>query len=190
MTISRMEQVPLRKLWPNEAYDFTTWLSNNLDLLSEELGFEISLLEREASVGPFSADIHTEGENGETIVIENQLEKTDHDHLGKLLTYLSNLDAQAAIWITPEPRPEHEKAIQWLNEMLPVDTGFYLIKIEAYRIDNSNPAPLFSTVAGPSLEAKQIGQQKKELAERHIKRKQFWTRLLEIANQKTDLHAG
>lgn len=188
MDVSRMKRVPLRQLWPNEAYDFTTWLSKNLDLLGEEIGVELSLVEQETSVGPFSADLLAEVENGKSVVIENQLEKTDHDHLGKLITYLSNLEAAAAIWVTKEVRPEHERAIHWLNEMLPLDTSFYLLKLEAYQIDVSNPAPLFTEVAGPSPEARQIGQQKKEKAERHMKRKRFWAELLELANQKTNLH--
>ena len=189
MTIGRLESVPLRQLWPREAYDFTTWLANNLDLLGDALRRELSLLQQEASAGTFSADILAEDASGEPVVIENQLERTDHDHLGKLITYLSNLDAKAAVWITSEPRPEHEKAIHWLNEMLPADTAFFLVKLEAYRIEDSAPAPLFSVVAGPSFEARQIGSQKKELAERHIKRQDFWKALLERANSRTSLHS-
>jgi hypothetical protein len=179
----------MRRLWPNEAYDFTTWLAENLDLLGDTLRLELSLLQQEARAGSFSADILAEDASGEPVVIENQLERTDHDHLGKLITYLSNLDAKAAVWITSEPRPEHEKAIHWLNEMLPADTAFFLVKIEAYQIEDSPPAPLFTVVAGPSPEARQIGDTKKELAERHIKRQEFWRTLLERANQRTSLHA-
>ena len=189
MPIGRLEPVSLRELWRNEAYDFTTWLGDHLDFLAGELGMALSLVEQEAGVGPFSADILAETDDGNTIVIENQLERTDHDHLGKLITYLSNLHAQAAIWITSEPRPEHEKAIHWLNEMLPADSAFYLVRLEAYRIGDSAPAPLLTVVAGPSAEARQIGEKKKELAERHIKRRDFWTTLLDRANQRTSLHA-
>ncbi len=102
-----LEKVDLRKVWVKEAKDFTTWLESNLDILSEHIGFDISPLEREKAAGTFSADIFAEGPNGDTVVIENQLEKTDHDHLGKLVTYLSNLEAKTAIWITSNPRPEH-----------------------------------------------------------------------------------
>lgn len=189
MSISRLESVPLRELWANEAKDFTTWLAENLDFLGEKLGLELSVVEREASVGPFSADILAEDSNGNPVIIENQLERTDHDHLGKLITYLSNLDAKLAIWITSEPRPEHEKAIHWLNEALPADTAFYLLKIEAYRIGDSSPAPLLNIVAGPSPEARQIGVQKKELAQRHLIRLEFWGQLLEKAKERTKLHA-
>jgi len=189
MTIGRLEAVPLRALWPNEAYNFTKWLATNLDLVGETVGMDLSLLEQEADAGSFSADLLAETVDGESVVIENQLERTDHDHLGKLITYLSNLDAKVAIWITSEPRLEHEKAVHWLNEMLPADTAFFLIKIEAYRIEDSPPAPLFSAVAGPSPEARRIGGQKKELAERHIERRHFWEALLQRANERTGLHS-
>ena len=187
MTISRLTKVPLRYLWPHEAYDFTTWLGENLDLLGETLGMELSLIEREASAGVFAADLVAETDNGATVVIENQLERTDHDHLGKLITYLSNLDARAAVWITSEPRPEHEQAIHWLNEMLPADTAFYLVTVEAYQIADSPPAPLFKIAAGPSPEVRQIGDTKKQLASRHVTRREFWESLLERTNEKTSL---
>jgi hypothetical protein len=142
MQISRLEKVPLRQLWAHEARDFTSWLAQNLDLLGEKLNIGLTLLEQEASAGPFSADILAEDGSGSPVVIENQLERTDHDHLGKLITYMSNLGAKTAVWITGNPRPEHEQAVHWLNEMLPADTAFYLVKIEAYRIDDSPAAPL------------------------------------------------
>jgi len=126
--------------------------AENLDFLSETIGFQLSLDQREISAGAFSADIRAEDPQGNFVIIENQLEKTNHDHLGKLITYMSNLEAKTAIWITSEPRPEHETAVHWLNETLPADTSFYLIKIEAYKIGDSDPAPLFTIVAGPSAE--------------------------------------
>jgi len=185
-----LEKVPLREIWPKEARDFTAWLADNLDLLGEVIGLELSLVKREAAAGPFSADILAEDASGNPIIIENQLEPTDHDHLGKLITYLSNLGAKAAIWISSQPRPEHEAAIHWLNEYLPADIAFYLVKVEAYRISESPPAPLLTIVAGPSFEAKQIGGQRKEMAERHRLRLEFWQQLLSKAKQQTALHAG
>src|SRR4030042_4547438 len=110
MAISRLQKIPLRELWKHEAHGFTHWLSENLDFLGEVIGFKLSLVELEASAGPFSADILAEDTDGNYVIIENQLEKTNHDHLGKLITYLSNLEAKKAIWITSSPRPEHEKA--------------------------------------------------------------------------------
>ena len=188
--VGRLERVDLRQVWMNEAKDFTTWLENHLDILSEHMGFDLSPLEREKPVGTLSADIFAEGPNGDTVVIENQLEKTDHDHLGKLVTYLSNLDAKTAIWITSNPRPEHKTAINWLNEISPSDVSFFLVKVKAYKIGDSEAAPLFETVCSPSSEAKQIGKQKGQLVERHFKRLDFWTKLLEKAKSKTNLHSN
>ena len=188
-TIGRLEIVPLRELWRHEALDFTRWLAANLDLLADKIGGDLSFVEREVAAGAFSADIVAEDGAGNVVIIENQLERTDHDHLGKLITYMSNLEAKRAIWVSSEPRPEHERAIHWLNEVLPADTGFYLVKVEAVRIGDSPAAPLFTVVAGPSEEARIVGEEKKELADRHIKRREFWTQLLERAKAKTKLHA-
>jgi hypothetical protein len=188
MTIGRLEMCDLRELWPKEAKDFTRWLAENLDILGEKLGLSLSLVSREAAAGPFSADILAEDGDGNPVIIENQLEPTDHDHLGKIITYMSNLDAKVAIWVTSESRPEHETAVHWLNEALPADSGVYLILLEAYRIEDSSPAPMFTLVAGPSLASKEIGSQKKELAERHRLRLEFWTELLERANRRSPLH--
>jgi len=189
MPIGRLEKVSLREIWPNEARDFTTWLAENLDFLGEALGLSLSLVEQEAAAGIFAADVLAEDAGGNPVIIENQLERTDHDHLGKLITYLSNLDAKTAIWITSDPRSEHEAAIHWLNQTLPADVVLYLVKLEAYRIGDSPPAPLLTVVAGPSLEAKQIGGQKKELAQRHVLRLEFWGQLLDRAKECTSLHA-
>jgi len=189
MPVGKLEKVPLRTIWHDEARDFTAWLADNLEFLSEALGLSLSLVEREASAGPFAADILAEDASGNLVIIENQLERTDHDHLGKLIAYLSNLEAKTAIWITSDPRAEHEAAIHWLNETLPADVALYLVKLEAYRIGDSPPAPLLTIVAGPSLEAKQIGGQKKELAQRHVLRLEFWGQLLERAKERTGLHA-
>ncbi len=190
MHIARLTRVQLRKLWAHEARDFTTWLSENLDLLGEALGMpQLTLVQREAAAGVFSADILADDGQERLVVIENQLESTNHDHLGKLITYLSNLDAKIAVWITSAPRPEHERAVHWLNEILPADMAFYLLQIEAYRIGDSAPAPKFTVVAGPTREARQAGEQKKELAKRHVLRMEFWKQLLERAKARTQLHA-
>ncbi len=102
-------------------------------------------------------------DDGQTIIIENQLEKTDHNHLGQVLTYLINMDSKAAIWIAKETRQEHINVINWLNEVS--DKGFYLVKVEAYKIDNSDPAPFFSIICKPTDESRKLGLDKKELQE-------------------------
>jgi len=189
--IGKIKKFPLRELWDKEDQDFTRWLEENIDYLNEVLDFEINIEEREKYAGPFKVDLLGTDKDGNKVIIENQLEKTDHDHLGKVITYLTNLDANIAIWITSDPVEEHVKAINWLNENAPDDVSFYLIKIEAIKIeDQPLAAPLFTIIARPTEEAKEIGLEKKEYAQRHISRKEFWTKLLEKANQKTKLHSG
>lgn len=186
--IGKLKKVPLREIWKNEAKDFTTWLSENIDTLNDALEVNLSVAEREKSVGAFNLDLLAEDEDGRIVIIENQLEKTDHDHLGKLVAYLSNLDAKIAIWISGRPREEHKKAIGWLNEITPDDVSFYLVKVEAVRIENSAPAPLFSVVAEPTEITKEIGKEKKEYAERHHLRKEFWSQLLDKARERTKIY--
>ena len=189
--IGKIKKVPLREIWRDEAKDFTSWLSENIDALNEALELNLSVIGKEKSVGPFSSDIVAEDDQGTVVIVENQLEKTDHDHLGKIVTYLSNLDnAKMAIWISSNPVEEHRKAIEWLNEFTPEDVSFYLIKVEAVQIGDSAPAPLFSVIAEPTELAKELGKEKKEFAERHHLRKEFWTTLIDKARQKTNLLAN
>ena len=187
--IGRIERVSLREVWKKEAKDFTSWLYENLEVLGEELELDLTPDQKERNVGSFSADITAEDGSGQKVLIENQLEKTDHVHLGQILTYISNLDAKIAISISSDPRPEHIRAIEWLNE-----TGsgvkFYLVKVEAYRIGNSEPAAKFTIVTGPSEKTEIVGDEKKEMAERHRLRYEFWKTLLERSKQKTNLHAN
>ncbi|MEM7111146.1 MAG: DUF4268 domain-containing protein [Chloroflexota bacterium] len=186
--IGKIQRVLLRDIWPHEARDLTPWLQENLDVINEVTGLTLVGAEREQAAGSFSVDLVAEDELNRTIIIENQLEKSDHDHLGKLLTYLVAFDAAAAIWITPHPRPEHVNVINWLNESATAD--FYLLKLEAIRINNSAPAPLVTSIVGPSIEARQVGETKKELAERHHIRRAFWSELLQRANAITSLHSN
>lgn len=186
--VGKVERVALRNVWKNEARDFTVWLADNLELLSDLIGGPIELIETEKSVGTFNVDILAEDMNGNAVVIENQLEKTDHDHLGKVLTYTTNLEAKTAIWITSNPRKEHAEAISWLNEYTPVN--FFLIKVEAITIDDSKPAPLFSVICEPNEDTKKIGEKKAELSQANYKRMAFWERLLERSQGKTSLFSN
>lgn len=188
MAISKLQRVPLREVWRHEARDFTTWLQDNIDVLNDALDLSLSSAEAEQSAGAFSVDLVAEDESGNPVVIENQLEKSDHDHLGKLITYLTALGAKKAIWIVSDPRPEHVGAISWLNESSAAD--FYLLKVEAVQIGDSHPAPLLTLIAGPSEEGRKLGEKKKELKERHIVRQRFWAKLLGTAKPKTKLHAN
>ncbi len=183
--IGKFEPVPIREVWKHEERSFSAWLEENLDVLSEAIGVPLSDPKRELLAGDFQCDLVAEDGNGDRVIIENQLEPTNHDHLGKVLTYITNLDAKAAIWISTSPRPEHIRAIQWLNEITPDNIAFYLVRLAAYRISgHEDAAPLFTVIVGPSAPGKSFGKEKKELAERHILRRKFWEQLLERAKQK------
>jgi hypothetical protein len=185
--IGKLERVPLRKVWEHEAYDFTQWLQENIDVLNTALDLNLVNVDREQAAGSFSIDLVAEDEGGGTVIIENQLEKSNHDHLGKLITYLSSMGAKAAIWIVSDPRPEHVAAVAWLNESS--SAAFYMVKVEAVRIGDSPAAPLFTLIVGPSEESKDVGQTKKEIAERYGIRKRWWTTLIERSATVNKLHA-
>jgi hypothetical protein len=185
--IAKLQRVPLRKVWKTER-EFTAWVQDNIDVLNDVLDLQLANAEREQSAGAFSVDLVAEDEAGDPVVIENQLEKSDHDHLGKLITYLTAIGARNAIWIVSNPRPEHVSAITWLNESS--SAAFFLVKVEAVQIEKSTSAPLLTLIVGPSDESREVGKKKTELAERHIIRKKFWTELLNKAKKKTKLHAG
>jgi hypothetical protein len=185
--IGKLERVPLREVWAHEAYDFTQWLEQNIDVVNDALGLDIVSIDREQAAGKFSIDLVGEDQAGRKLVIENQLEKSDHDHLGKLITYLTAMQAHAAIWIVRDPRPEHVAAIGRLNQAL--DADFYMVKVEAVRISTSPAAPLFTLISGPSQEAKDVGMARKEFAERYAIRNRWWSQLIERSKAKTRLHA-
>lgn len=187
-TIGKIQRVPLREVWKHEAHNFTTWLQENIEVLNDALGISLSSVKREQAAGDFSVDLLAEDEFGNPVVIENQLEKSNHDHLGKLLTYLVAFEAKRAIWIVSEPRPEHVSTITWLNESS--SASFYLFKVEAVKIGDSLPAPLLTLVVGPSEEGRSIGKAKEEWAEREDIRYRFWKALLERSKERTKLHAN
>ena len=186
--IGSLQRVALREIWPHEAQDFTPWLEKKIDELNSVIDLSLSVVEREHSAGDFSVDLVAEDELGNPVIIENQLERSDHDHLGKLITYLTQIDAKAAIWIVADPRPEHIGAISWLNESSPA--SFYLLKIEAVRIGDSLPAPLLTLIVGSSEKSQKVDDTKEELKERYRLRHRFWTSLLDIAREKTQLHGN
>jgi hypothetical protein len=186
-SIGKLERVHLREVWKHEALDFTQWLEENIDTLNTALGLNLINVDREQAAGDFSVDLVAEDENGGTVIIENQLEKSNHDHLGKLITYLTAMGAKAAIWIVSDPRPEHVASIAWLNEASAVD--FYMVKVEAVKIGDSPAAPLFTQIVGPSEEAKTVGVAKKEIAERYHIRKRWWSTLIQRSPAITKLHA-
>jgi hypothetical protein len=176
--IGKIEIVPIRQAFPHEAHNFTVWLEQNIDALSDRIGFKLTVEQREKSVGSFNVDLLCTDERGDYVIIENQLERTDHSHLGQLLTYLINLEAKTAIWVATEIRPEHQRVIDWLNEMTSENMAFFAVKVEAVRIENSPYAPLFTVLVRPDEQTREIGEQKKELAGIHNIRQRFWSELL------------
>jgi hypothetical protein len=179
--LSKLSKVDLRDVWGHEAIDFTNWLAQqeNLDLLSEEIGVDIKLIKTEANVGQFKVDILAEEEStGRKIIIENQLEDTNHDHLGKIITYASGYNAEIIIWVVRDAREEHQRAVEWLNEHTDEKTGFFLIKIELWTIENTNPAPKFDVLVSPNEWAKVLKSNPSggELTDTKLQQLDFWTK--------------
>ena len=154
--LGQLVEVDLRTIWGDESRDFTPWLAEHLDQLGEALGLDLQLIESEAGVGPFAVDILAEADEA-TVVIENQLERTDHSHLGQLLTYAAGRDAWTLIWITPELRDEHRAALDWLNRWTSDEIEAYGVEVRVVRIGDSQPAPEFRAVAFPNNWSRQAG---------------------------------
>jgi hypothetical protein len=181
----RLEEVPLRDYWKNEPQNFTKWLSEkeNLDLLGKTIGISLETEQTEAEVGDFYADILAKDENGNYVIIENQLETTDHTHLGQIIAYASGKEAKTIVWIAKKFRDEFKKAIEWLNEHTDDDINFFAIEIELWKIGNSDPAPKFAIVEQPNEWAKVFKKTRnvKETSETELKRLEFWTGLKDYA---------
>ncbi|MDD6502078.1 MAG: DUF4268 domain-containing protein [Oscillospiraceae bacterium] len=185
MQLGKLTEVDVRDLWKHEQYDFSNWLAQgeNIDLLGDVLGLTLVDVEKEVYVGSYRCDLMAKDETtGEKVIIENQLEPSNHDHLGKIITYASGLDAKVIVWIVTEAREEHRSAIEWLNNNTRSDLNFFLIELHAYKIGNSLPAPKFEPVEQPNDFIKMSkGQgngdsQNKSQSERLF----FWTKFNEI----------
>ncbi|MFN3311983.1 MAG: DUF4268 domain-containing protein [Hyphomonas sp.] len=184
--IGKLRRVALREVWKHEAYDFTQWLQSNIDVLNEALPFTLVNVEREQAAGAFSIDLVAEDDSNGKVIIENQLEKSNHDHLGKLITYLTAMSARAAIWIVSEPRPEHVAAMSWLNDNSSAD--FYLLKVEAVQIGESAPAALMTMIVSPAEDKSDVARTNREFAARHDIRHTWWSQLVKRPDAKLHAH--
>ena len=184
MKLGKLEKIKdLRSVWKHEANDFTKWLAEeeNLNTLGDEISIDIELIDTEAKTGSFSADIlAVEANTNNKIIIENQLESTDHDHLGKIITYASGHDAKTIIWIVKESREEHRQAIDWLNEHTDEEINIFLCKIELWKIGDSEMAPKFQILSSPNNWTKTIKRSgTSDGRDINMLQYEYWTKLNE-----------
>lgn len=180
--LGKLVKIDLRQVWEHEARDFSDWLAKeeNLGLLSEELNLDIETLGTEESSGRFRVDILArETNSGDYVIIENQLESTNHDHLGKIITYAAGYDAKYIIWIVKDVLDEHVKAIEWLNEHLDESISCFLVKIEVWQIGESDPAPRFEVVSLKNNWAASLKRAaaSDELSPNKVRQQEFWSAL-------------
>ncbi len=181
--LAKIERVDLKEAWPHEAHDFTPWLAKNIDQLGEALGMDLELQQTEAAVGSFSLDIFaTDRNQSRPVIIENQLDATNHTHLGQLLTYAAGFDANVIVWLTKEFRDEHRQALDWLNQRTGEDTQFFGVVVELLRIGDSPLAPQFRLVAAPNQWGKKTT--KPPVSERSERYRVFFQALIEILREQ------
>lgn len=189
LELGRLEEVNVRELWIHEQYDFSNWLAKeeNIELLNEVLGLTLVDIEKEVFVGAYRCDLVAKDEtSGQNVIIENQLEASNHDHLGKIVTYASGLDANVIVWIVKEAREEHRSAIEWLNNNTNKNINFFLIEIHAYKIGNSLYAPKFEIVEKPNdfIKNAKIQTGSEELNKSQSERLVFWTRFNDVVSER------
>ena len=179
--LSRLQKVDLREVWADEAGDFTPWLAHeeNLRLLGETVGLELELEGEEQGVWPFRADILCRDTAANRyVLIENQLERTDHNHLGQLMTYAAGLDAVVVVWVAAQFTDEHRAALDWLNEVTSEDLSFFGLEVELWRIGESDIAPKFNIVSKPNEWTKgggPAGTHGRELTDFRKMQLEYWT---------------
>ncbi len=186
--LGRLIKVPLREFWEKEDMDFTPWLADeeNISLLGETIGFELEVEAQEKNVGPFRADILAKDISTENwVLIENQLESTDHSHLGQLLTYAAGLDAVTVVWIAERFTDEHRAALDWLNQITPQKFSFFGLEIELWRIGDSRMAPKFNVVSHPNDWMKTVSRiSRGELTPTNQLYLEYWTGLRNLLEQR------
>jgi hypothetical protein len=180
MKLGTLKRLPARTIWNDEARDFTPWLFENIQELGLALSFELQVERSEVACGPYSADIvAVDTLTSQRVVIENQIGKTDHDHLGKCLTYTAVLEASTVIWIATEFTPEHKKALDWLNDHTRDEISFYGVQLELWQIDDSKPAFKFNVICKPNIAVRQAAQTLSELSDVRKTQLDFWTKFHE-----------
>lgn len=188
-TLGRLTEVPVREIWKHEQYNFSDWLSKeeNIALLDEILGLSLVNVNKEVFVGSYRCDLVAEDETtGTKVIIENQLEGSNHEHLGKLITYASGLDAKVIVWIVTEAKEEHSSAIEWLNNHTDKNVNFFLLELHAYKIGESLPAPQFAVIEQPNDFVKYSKQNSKsgDLSKAESERLAFWSQMNEILSAR------
>lgn len=189
-TLGKLKTIDLRAGWPHEAYDFTQWLAlpENMQELSDEIGLSLGDIQTEVRIGGYKVDmVAVDEDTDKKVIIENQLEYTDHKHLGQIITYAAGYNASLVIWIVKDVREEHKKAIEWLNNATHSDLGFFLIKMELWQIEDSPFAPKFNIVVEPNDWAKSIADNQpatKRLTETKGMQLGFWSKFKEFIDEK------
>ena len=177
MKLIKQKQISPRKMWPNEALNFTPWLAENIAELGEKIGMELEVVGQEVSVGPYSADILAKDVDTDSyVVIENQLEKTNHDHLGKSITYASALGAKTIVWIATDFTDEHKKALDWLNDNTNEDLVCWGIQLELWQISEETASMRLNIVSRPSTNVKTIKSRSNNESESRNTQLEFWTK--------------
>jgi hypothetical protein len=189
INLSRITKVNPRDIWKHEALHFTQWLAKeeNISVLCEELEINLENVKPEASAGRYNVDIIADDiDTRRKVIIENQLEATDHKHLGQLLTYASAYDASIIIWIVTEYTEEHRQAIDWFNRNISENISFFLVQIEVYKIGNSDPAPKFNIICEPNDWGKTIQKSGSgdAVSDTKLLQKEFWEGLRSYASDK------
>lgn len=189
MKLGKLKEIDIRTVWAHEQYDFSKWLATeeNIKELGDVLNLSLTEIETEKFVGSYRCDIVCKDEiTGKSVLIENQLEPTNHDHLGKIITYASGLDASVVVWVVASAREEHASAIEWLNKHTTSDVDFFLIEVHAYTIGDSAPAPMFKVIEQPNDFAKSVKSlaNSGELNESQVRRLEFWNMLNDALDQK------
>ena len=189
MKLGKLEEVDIRKVWPHEQYDFSKWLATEEKIkeLGDALNLSLTDVETEKFVGNYRCDILCKDEiTGKMVLIENQLEPTNHDHLGKIITYASGLDAAVVVWIVASARDEHASAIEWLNKHTDDEISFFLMEVHAYKIGDSDPAPQFKIIEQPNDFVKIVKAVSKnsDMNESQKNRLEFWTQFNEVVDSQ------